>query len=294
MMEERDVGIPVDVKQRINNIYAALRPAERSVASYILSHYDEVPSMTVAELANNAGVSQPTVIRFARKLGFGGYREMRYALNHPSENPQSFDPLEGFDLHPWDNIDDVPIREVAGAKTALDDMLRTLSTKEFRKAVQLLGQARLIDIYSVENSTVPANDLLTKLSYLGLQCRMNTDAYLQQINAGHLSSEDVAVAFSYSGSSEDTVKALRLAHNQGAKTIAITNSSGTPLANWADVVLFAGQGNRTIYGNAIFSRIAHVAIVDMLYMGVILSDYTRYAASLDESGRYIRDRVFNG
>ena len=293
---ERDlnVGVPVDVRQRISNIYSALRPAEKAVASYIRDHYDDIASLTVSDLARAADVSQPTVIRFARKLGFNGYREMRYVLKHPTENPQSFDPLEGFDLHPWDKIDDVPSKAVAGAKSMLDDMLESLSSKEYRKAIGLLNKARVIDIYGVENSTVSATDLLTKLTYLGLQCRMHTDAYLQQISAGHLTDEDVAIAFSYSGSSEDTVKAIRLARNQGAKTIAVTNATGTPLGNWADVCLYAGHGERTIYGNAIFSRVSHIAIVDMLYMGLILSNYADYSAKLDESGRYIRDKVFHG
>ena len=94
------------------------------------------------------------------------------------------------------------------------------------------------------------------------------------------------------GSSADTVKALRLAKSHGAKTIAITNAIGAPLASWADVTLLTGRDSHTIYGNAIFSRVADTALVDMLYMGVILSDYGRFSTALDESGRMIRDRVF--
>ena len=102
----------------------------------------------------------------------------------------------------------------------------------------------------------------------------------------------MAVAFSHSGSSADTVKALRLAKSHGAKTIAITNAIGAPLASWADVTLLTGRDSHTIYGNAIFSRVADTALVDMLCMGVILSDYGRFSTALDESGRMIRDRVF--
>ncbi len=67
---------------------------------------------------------------------------------------------------------------------------------------------------------------------------------------------------------------------------------GAPLASWADVTLLTGRDSHTIYGNAIFSRVADTALVDMLYMGVILSDYGRFSTALDESGRMIRDRVF--
>ena len=86
-----------------------------------------------------------------------------------------------------------------------------------------MKNARLIDIYGVENSEATALDLLTKLLYLGLPCRHFSDCYHQQIAAGSLTPEDVAVGISYSGESKDTVDALRAAKKAGACTVAITN-----------------------------------------------------------------------
>ncbi|KFI52443.1 MurR/RpiR family transcriptional regulator [Bifidobacterium biavatii] len=284
----------VGIRERIGHVYPSLRPAERAVAQFVRDHLDEAANLTVGQLAQAARVSQPTVIRFSRKLGFGGYRELRYVLRHPeAERRVTFDPLEGFDLNPWDDVDSVPAKAVNSAKTLLDDLAASLDRNAYRKAVSLIAGASLIDVYGVENSLVPATDLFTKLSYLGLTCRLNTDAYLQQIGAGHLDSTSVAVAFSYSGSSSDTVKALRLAKSQGAHTIAVTNASGSPLASWADVCLYSGRSEHTIYGNAIFSRVAHTALVDMLYMGVILSDYGRFSTALDRSGKIVADREYH-
>ena len=142
----------------------------------------------------------------------------------------------------------------------------------------------------MENSCAPAGDLLTKLTYLGLCCRMNTDAYLQQIGAAHLGVADVAVAFSHSGCSMDTVKALKLAQKAGAGTIAITSRKNPLLARYADVCLCTGGEEAVIYGTAIFSRIPDLAVVDLLYMGIIQSDYERFSRSLDKSGAVIADR----
>ncbi|KAA8822009.1 MurR/RpiR family transcriptional regulator [Bifidobacterium vespertilionis] len=291
------MGSTSHIIERINRIYPTLHPAEKQVAAFVRSSLDVIGSLTVGQLAEQCEVSQPTVIRFARKLGFNGYREFRYAVAHPATSLESaddtaFNPLEGFNLHPWDNPDDVPHKTVAAATTILNEMLGTLDIKAFRRAVTQIAKARVIDIYAVEDSLAPAADLNVKLSYLGLQCRLHQDPYLQQISASHLTPADLAVAISYSGSSSDTVKALRLAKNQGAATLGITNNAGTPVANWADVTLLAGRDSHTIYGNAIFSRISHSAVVDMLYMGVILTDYTRYASVLDASGRAISDRAF--
>lgn len=283
----------VGIRERIDHVYPSLRPAERAVAQYIRNHIEEAADLTVGQMADIAHVSQPTVIRFARKLGFGGYRELRYVLRHPAaEHKVTFNPLAGFDLNPWDGEDEIPGKAADGAKALIDELHSALDPKAYRKAVALLAESEFIDIFGVENSLTPAMDLFTKLGYLGLTCRLNTDAYLQQIGAGHLPHGAVAVAFSHSGSSADTVKALRLAKSHGAKTIAITNAIGAPLASWADVTLLTSRDSHTIYGNAIFSRVADTALVDMLYMGVILSGYGRFSTALDESGRMIRDRVF--
>lgn len=285
----------VAIRERIDHVYPSLRPAERAVARYIRDHVEQAADLTVGQLANAAHVSQPTVIRFSRKLGFGGYRELRYVLSHPStEHKVGFDPLAGFDLNPWDNADEVPVQAAQRAKALIDELCQALDVKTYRRAVSIIAQAELIDIYGVENSLAPATDLFTKLGYLGLTCRLNTDGYLQQIGAGHLTHGDVAIAFSHSGSSADTVKALRLAKASGAKTIAITNTAQAPLAGWADATLLTGLDSRTIYGSAIFSRVTDIALVDMVYMGVILSDYGRFSTALDASGRMIRDRVFAG
>lgn len=75
----------VGVRERIDHVYPSLRPAEQAVARYVRSHLDEAAGLTVGQLAEISRVSQPTVIRFARKLGFGGYRELRYVLRHPQE-----------------------------------------------------------------------------------------------------------------------------------------------------------------------------------------------------------------
>ena len=187
-------------------------------------------------------------------------------------------------MKPWDQLEDLPLKEVRVSGGLLEEALKSLSVQELDRAVRMLATARTIDIYGVENSCTPASDLLTKLTYLGLCCRMHTDAYL--------GGADVAVAFSHSGCSMDTVKALRLARRAGANTIAVTSRKNPLLAKYADVCLYTGGEDTVIYGTAIFSRIPDLAVVDLLYMGIIQSDYERFSRSLDKSGAVIADRGY--
>lgn len=286
----------IQVLDRVKSAYASLRPSERRVADYVLSDPDACTQCTISELAERVQVSQPTVVRFVQAMGFDGYRSFKYCLlrDRSGKSPQSpyFDPMGDLDLKPWDCLEDLPLKETRMAGGLLEDTLKSLSTQELSRAVRMLATARTIDIYGVENSFTPANDLLTKLTYLGLNCRMHTDAYLQQISAAHLGVADVAVAISHSGCSVDTVKALKQARKTGAGTIAITSSQGSLLAKYADVCLSTGGQDLSIYGTAIFSRIPDLAVIDLLYMGIIQSDYERFSRNLDKSGAVIADRGY--
>ena len=225
-----------------------------------------------------------------------GYRDFKYCLlregTPKSRDAFTVDHLGGFDLKPWDQLSDLPLKEVRVTGELLDETLKSISPQELERAVHMLAVARTIDIYGVENSSTPAGDLLTKLTYLGLNCRMHTDAYLQQISAAHLGAMDAAVAFSHSGCSMDTVKALKQAKKAGAGTIAITSRKDPMLAKYADICLCTGGAELTIYSTAIYSRIPDLAAVDLLYMGIILSDYERFSRNLDKSGAVIADRGY--
>ena len=286
----------IQVLDRIKSAYSALRPSERRVADCVLEDAGGCASATIGELAQRAQVSQPTVVRFVQALGFDGYRSFKYCLLRDQGGgggrQPHFDHLGGFDLKPWDKLEELPLKETRVSEGLLEETLKALSVQALERAVRLLAAARMIDIYAVENSLTPANDLLVKLTYLGLSCRLHTDAYLQQIGAAHLGPADVAVAFSHSGRSIDTVKALRQARRTGAATIAVVSRQEPLIAKYADVCLCTGCADAVIYGGAIFSRIPDLAVVDLLYTGIIQSDYERFSRNLDKSGAVIADRGY--
>ena len=284
------------ITKQIEAGYGDLRRSEKQAADYILSHMEEAADLPLDRLAYSTKVSQPTVLRMLKALGFNGYKDFRYQLvaelarETDREKPDQI--MYGYTLSRQDTLEEIPIKMAATTQRMMEETLKNFSGKNYQKAVQKLKKARLIDIYSVENSEVTAMDLLTKLLYLGLPCRHFSDYYFQRISAGSLTSEDVAVGISYSGESKDTVDVMRTARKAGACTIVITNFRDSTIAKYADILICTSQ-EQFFYGDAIFSRTTQLLIVDMIYMGIIASDYERYVEQLNRCEKVVREKAYD-
>lgn len=272
---------------KIKRKYFELRPSEVKVADYVLRNAKEVSKISIANLSDRTGVSEPTIVRFVKSIGYNGYREFKDDIiadmvgNNGEENISL---LHGFNLKKEDKIEDIPKKTINTTINILTETLKSISIDSFEESINLILNARRIDIYGVENSSSVISDLTNKLLYLGLDVRRKEDIYMQNLSANSLTKEDVAIGISYSGTSKDTVDIMKRAKNSGANTIVITNFDKSIISKFADVVIHSSNSKSDIYGNAIFSRTSQIAIVDMIYMGIILSDYERFSKTLDLNG----------
>ena len=279
---------------RMEERYADMRASEQKVADYVIKNMDQIAEISLGKIAKECHVSEPTVLRMVKALGYQGLREFRNAVISSiaitKEEHQS-PILYGYSLSKEDKPCDIPAKVVRTTAKIMEENLKSISIKTYEKVIETIKKARMIDIYSVENSNVIAKDLLTKLLYLGFNCRHMEDTYHQRIAASNLTSEDVAIGISYSGCSEDTIKAMKSAKKSGATTIAVTNFKDAVISKYADLLICTSQ-DQLFYGDAIFSRTSQIVLVDMIYMGLIASDYEKYAKCLDQSAKVIKDKVY--
>lgn len=282
----------------IRSHYAQLRNSEKKVADVVLKQGHYCQKMTIERLAKQSGVSQPTVMRFVKAVGFQNYREFQDALlcqdmqtRRKPEDEGIQRVLYGYRLHVGDSIESVPGKVVSGTTAMLEEMLKSIAVSDLQEAVRMIAGARRVHIFCVENSAATAADLMTKLLYLGIDCQYYADYYLQRISASSLHPDDTVIAISYSGQSKDVVDTVKTAKKAGAKVVVITNFEQTLLEKYGDVVLKSSQ-KQLLYGDAIFSRTTQMALIDMLYMGIILSDYDTYTRRLDQSSKIVQDKAY--
>lgn len=279
---------------QIRRCYASLRKSEQKVADYVLNHEAACRRISLEVLAEQSGVSQPTVVRFVKALGFQGFKEFRYRLMENaviearSGEPQA---MYGYHLKPDEKLKLIPAKVISTSVRTLEDMLKSISGEQFEKTIHMLAGARKIMLCCVENSSAAAKDLMTKLLYLGYDCRYDEDYYIQKIAAASLTEQDVIIGISYSGQSKDTVDVMKTAKKAGAKTIAVTNFRESRISQFSDVVLCCSQ-EQWLYGDCIFSRTTQIVLNDMIYMGLIASDYDSRTEQLDKNSHLISDKAY--
>ena len=273
-----------ELKFSIQKQYHNLRRSEKKVADYFLSNEVASSALSLTHLSQVICVSQPTIIRFVKQLGYESFQQFKIhyiEVNAKVSAPQT-EVLDGFTLGKESGLKDIVANVVATTMHMLEDMLKSVDTRVLDNVITAIVNAPKILIFSVENSNSVAIDLATKLSYLGIQVIRHDDYYMQRLSACNCEKEDVVIGISYSGESEQTLSLMRIAKANKAHCIALTSKEHAQIQKVANHTLLSSS-KQQLYGDAIYSRCAQTALVDCIYMGVILSHYDYYTKRLETS-----------
>lgn len=261
------INTPIGCLPRIRSVYDTLTKSEQKVADYILENPNQIVHLSITELAEATSNAEATIFRLCKKAGFKGYQSLKIALAG-----EIFSPLESVfeEVNPDDNLLVVAQKVFNVINDSLQDTLKIISEKELEKAISAIMAAPRIDVYGSGGSAVIAEDVVHRFMRFGLPVLAYADAHMQITSASLLKPGDVVIAISHSGSNKDLLESVSMAKKSGATIIAITSHLKAPLTKVADITLY-GTAKETIYrSEAMASRIIHLAIIDVLYIGVFL------------------------
>jgi DNA-binding MurR/RpiR family transcriptional regulator len=254
---------------KIRSLFPGLAKAEKRVASVILDHPASIAAQSITEIAVAASTSETTVTRFCKAVGVGGYPQLRIALAADSARTevQSTKNLGG-EIGPEDDLEAVIGKVSFADARAVEETADQLNIESLEKIIDLVGAAGRVDVYGVGASAFVAADLQQKLHRIGLVCFAWSDNHIMLTSAAVLSAHDVAIGISHTGSTAETVEALRVARSRGAATVALTNFPRSPITEVADEVLTTAVRETTFRSGATASRIAQLTVIDCLFIGV--------------------------
>lgn len=247
---------------RLRGLYPSLKTALQKVADVILRQPEMAIYASVNEVAAACGVSEATVMRFCRILGFRGFQDFKISLARELVLPVPRPHEEVTD-------DDDPasiVRKVFQAKrAALQDTLEVMVIEGMEAACRLLLNSSRILVIGIGGSGTTVAYAGTRFLLLGLKAQTYTDFHFMLMAAALLTKDDVVLAVSNSGATRETVETVRVARESGAKIVAITNNPLSVLAREADLVLATAARDTTLPGEADGSLMCQISIIDALF-----------------------------
>lgn len=259
---DRDGSNPL--LERVRAAADALSPAEKRVARFVLAHPRSALNDPVAAIAQAAEVSQPTVIRFCRSLGFQGLADFKLKLGSGLTGTL---PVLRTQVRRQDGTADLCAKVLDNTISAIVQFRESLNVEAVDKAIALLRAARRVEFYASGNSAVVALDAQHKLFRFRIPSVAHTDPAVQAMAAELLGLGDLAVFVSSAGQSPELVRAAAQALERGAAVIAIT-ANASPLARRATVCIAVDHGEDGASFVSMISRILHLLAIDMMSVGL--------------------------
>ncbi|TFV83985.1 MurR/RpiR family transcriptional regulator [Microbacterium sp. dk485] len=266
------------MRARLQAAQSRFSPSMEKIATLLLENPELPVNLSILELAERAAVSAPTITRFCKLIGYGGYVQLRVGAAADLGRSVGQDGLAGEPgamVNPAMSDQELVRTFLATHIQALQASGDLVDMRSFRTAAGMIAASVHIDVYGVGGSSSVANGLAERLYQIGINARSWSDLHLGIMSASSLHATAVAIGVSASGSTGETVEMLRMARSAGAKTVAITSDPRSQLADLADVVIRTAPGDDYLDLGALTSSHTQVFAADLLYLLVSWIDPER-------------------
>lgn len=272
---------------KIRSKYSALTEAAKKVGDYILNNYEEAVYLNITELAGKIGVSESTITKFIKTIGYNSFHDLKICLARATNVGQSEDVIYG-EISLDDDVESICTNVFYNNIEALRDSLKILDFESVDKAADLIIKARKVDFYGSGSSSVATLNARMRLYRIGILCFTYNDPHEQIVSASLLKKGDVAIGISNSGKSVDVVKAIGIAKASEASTICITNHDDTPITRFSDIKLFTSSKDSEALNESLHARIAELSLLDALYVCIASKMKKQALSSLYKTSEAIK------
>ena len=274
----------VPATTRLRALLPELRGAQRTVGEWVLSKPDAAASTSASasRIARQLLVSDSSVVRLAQRLGYSGFPELKLALT--AELARRGIAALG-DMRSEDTLESLKARLHQAHLISIDDTFDVGRAEDVERAAQILLKARTVALLGAGNSLPICLALHYRLLRIGFACSYNEDPTLQAVAVASRDHGRAVIAVSHSGKTGSVLAAAELAKEAGSPLISIVSNIESPLAELSDVVLRSVAPVAEFDEEALASRVAQLALVDLLYVGLVFALGPKAVARLSDTAR---------
>ncbi len=270
----------------MRSLYKEMGPGERKIADSLIENPKMILPLSITQFADVIGCGDATVVRFAKRLGVGGYQGLKLAVAQEVSTLSD----ENAQISKNDSCYDMFVKRIGEIKVALENTASVLDEDSLETAAKAIMSSKRIVIFGLGNSASISVDAQHKFLRVGLNAAACNDNHMQAIIASHLDKDCVAIGITHSGQSTDIVQALKIAKLNNATTICITNHGDSPVTAVSDICLFTKSAETKHSLLAMSSRIAQLTIFDCLYTYIIANSDSKAVQAIHNTESALKDK----
>lgn len=260
--------------------YEKLTASQKMIGEYVLENYREVAFMSAIELGEKVNVSDATIIRFARSVGFQGFTEFR---NYLKNSVLNYDPphirlMKNYDRFSQNNT----VMDFGKADLInLENFLLNLDAEKIDLAVDTINQAHTIYMFGTRNSGIIVDFLsfhLRRMGYKIIQITQGGAVTHEKIM--DITEKDLLITCSLPRYSKPTYQATVYAKIRNAKVLTITDQNISAISAKSDIVFALGISNSTYFN----SHVVPMELCNILIMSLLVKNK-------DEIYKTLKDNV---
>lgn len=264
MKGENQMNQSQSVLDCITVLYDQLFDAEKKIAKFILNNPKKVVDMTVSELAEISNVSIASVSRFCRKVGLKGFAQLKISLAQ-----ELVDTHKSGEVSNDISVDNIPqsLQNILANKvTELKQTVNLINTDEFREILEGIRDASRVQVIAVGNTIPVAIDAAFKFNELGIPTTAGTIWETQLSYSFTLGKGDILIAISNSGESDKVLEAVKIANNNKAMTIGITNSPHSAIGEEVQYHITTATREKLFLDEFCFSRVSASTVIEIIFL----------------------------
>ena len=245
----------------VEDLLPSLGTQEGKIARWMLEHEIELVDTPIKDIAINCGVSQPSVVRFCKKLGCNGIKDLKILVDGMRSDTSDSLPCT-FD----DGDKDIYKKVFASSIESLERSFSFVTWEEVSELAERIINASTISVFGIGGSALAARHLSEEMLRLGLKSMCFTDLYSISSSASTYTNDDLLIFISRQGETIELVNKAQKAKNTGANIALITTNENSTLFSLSDLALLVSENQYLLDDRNSYSRLGELALIESLYI----------------------------
>ena len=258
----------MSILEQLENPNFKATKSDKALIEYIKENLEDVVYKSISQISKESNIGEATITRFSKKMGFSGLQDFKVTLAQEISGLKNRRIINK-NIENNESVIDSARKLVDSNIKILESTFNIIDEDDIKRASDMIINARKVFFFGIGYSGMTAEDSSYKFSRIGLNCMSIDSSHNMIMMASLMDEEDVVVAISHSGETDEIIKAVNIAKENGARVVSVTEDKNSRLRDVSDVNLGYFSGESILETGSISSKIAQFFIIDLVYTQVV-------------------------